>query len=532
MLKTTLTLMLLLSAKVVAQDLFDAGADPAFDAPYGSPGLAGANLKSIRSSARWAFGKDQFELTFRRDRVHGHGFTDDDRKLAKRLTNSEVFPPKRIVGRWKVSGKQLLLTGLRSNGQRLPDARFPFEAAGEVRANIGGMQYHVDEFGGSFAGSYVSSTTGARLVISPARSKLEDVPTSMTLVPAPHETRIKGPLVDKLTNADTVRTLTWRWKYYRDQRLSFVRISANAEPPSAKGKIVVVKQGDAPKSLSIGGEMFVLEPEPALPFRLVTYNVWYGFTKVPQRKRKWLRWVENKVPDVVVLQELNTYTGKQLEEDASSWGHDHSVLLKEDGFPTGITSQTPITDVKRFRDGFHHGLMRVQIAGYYIYVVHLHPSNWEVRIRETKLLLEDAKTLPADARIIIAGDFNTFSPLDAKHYATLDDLEPFFGRLDERAKGRAKNLRDGKLDYTPMTLFAEAGFIDQEARFRFDFDGTFPTKIPKKGEHGDLRRLDYVLTSPNISSHVKAAWSESDSTTHLLSDHYPVIMDVRHDPDR
>lgn len=262
-------------------------------------------------------------------------------------------------------------------------------------------------------------------------------------------------------------------------------------------------------------------------FRLVTYNVWYGFTRVPQRKDKWLQWTKERAANVVVLQELNKYTEKQLAADAAAWEHGHSILLKEDGFPTGVTSATPITDVKKFREGFHHGLMRVQTAGYYIYVVHLHPSNWEVRIRETKLLIADAKTLPKGSSIIIAGDFNTFSPLDAKHYATLKDIEPFFGRLDERAKGKAKNLREGKLDYTPLKLFTEAGFIDQEARFRKKFQGTFPTKIEKKGEHGDLRRLDYVLTNPKLSGSVVKAWSVLDKNTHTLSDHYPVIMDLK-----
>lgn len=262
-------------------------------------------------------------------------------------------------------------------------------------------------------------------------------------------------------------------------------------------------------------------------FRLLTYNVWYGFTKVPDRKSAWLDWVGKQEPDVVVLQELNTYTDKQLASDAALWGHAHSVLLKEDGFPTGITSRTPISDIKRFRDGFHHGLMRVRVAGYYVYVVHLHPSNWEVRIRETKLLLDDAAKLPAGSRIVVAGDFNTFSPKDAKHYSKLKDLEPFFSRLDQRSKGRAKNLRDGRLDYTPLRLFAEAGFVDQEARFRNEFQGTFPTRIEKEGEHGDLRRLDYVLTSPNLSNTVVRAWSIVDQHTHKLSDHYPVMMDVR-----
>ena len=68
-------------------------------------------------------------------------------------------------------------------------------------------------------------------------------------------------------------------------------------------------------------------------FRLITYNVWYGFTKAPDRKDLWIHWMQEQMPDVVSLQELNEYTSEMLAEDAASWGHPYSVLLKEDGFP-------------------------------------------------------------------------------------------------------------------------------------------------------------------------------------------------------
>src|SRR5690606_25552627 len=76
--------------------------------------------------------------------------------------------------------------------------------------------------------------------------------------------------------------------------------------------------------------------------KLVSYNVWYGFTMVPERKEKWITWMNEQQPDVVSLQELNEYTSQKLAADAKRYGHEYSVLLKEDGFPTGITSRYPI----------------------------------------------------------------------------------------------------------------------------------------------------------------------------------------------
>jgi exodeoxyribonuclease-3 len=123
-----------------------------------------------------------------------------------------------------------------------------------------------------------------------------------------------------------------------------------------------------------------LRAEPA-PFRMVAHNVWYGFTKKGEpRHTEWLAWMKEQNPDVVSLQELNSYTPEKLAADARAWGHEHSVLLKEDGFPTGFTSRTPITGVVKLREGFHHGLMRVETRGLTFYVVHFHPSNFERRI--------------------------------------------------------------------------------------------------------------------------------------------------------
>ena len=118
------------------------------------------------------------------------------------------------------------------------------------------------------------------------------------------------------------------------------------------------------------------EAEKQDTLRIITYNVWYGFTKVPERKGQWIEWMRQQKPDVVSLQELNEYTPDLLEEDAALWDHPYSVLLKEEGFPTGITSRYPIEDIHRYMEGFHHGLIRVNINGIYYYVIHLHPSNW------------------------------------------------------------------------------------------------------------------------------------------------------------
>ena len=263
--------------------------------------------------------------------------------------------------------------------------------------------------------------------------------------------------------------------------------------------------------------------------RIISYNVWYGFTKVPERKKTWIAWMNEQDPDIVSLQELNGYTPQKLAEDAKSYGHSHSVLLKEEGFPTGITSRYPIEDIQKITEGFHHGLLRVRIRGIYFYVIHLHPSNWEFRKAEIMLILEDIKSLPTDSKVILAGDFNTFSSLDSKYYSH-GRLEPFFN--DRDLQYGEKNLNNSKLDYTVIQEVMDFGLIDLEASLRlssYKFPGSFPTRIEKEGEHGDQRRLDYVFASGNLAKDVTKAKIISSDTALILSDHLPVLVELGSD---
>ncbi|MDA0196328.1 MAG: endonuclease/exonuclease/phosphatase family protein [Bacteroidetes bacterium] len=261
--------------------------------------------------------------------------------------------------------------------------------------------------------------------------------------------------------------------------------------------------------------------------RILTYNVWYGFTEVPERKALWLTWMKDQKADIVFMQELNEYTPEKLKTDAATWGHQYSVLLKEGGFPTGMTSRFPIEEAQRFTEGFHHGLIRAMVNGIYYYTIHLHPSNWEFRKKEIDLILADIGKLPSDANIVLAGDFNTFSPLDSSYYSH-GLLEPFFEQRDEAYNEH--NLNGGKLDYTALIKLMDGGFVDIEHNMRKDgyiFTGSFPTLIEKPGDHGSNRRLDYVFANDRLLQYVYQASVIADDTTQFLSDHLPVIVDFR-----
>lgn len=263
--------------------------------------------------------------------------------------------------------------------------------------------------------------------------------------------------------------------------------------------------------------------------RIISHNVWYGFTIAPERKKTWITWMKEQRPDIVSLQELNEYTPQQLAEDAKNYGHEYSVLLKEEGFPTGITSRYPIDDIKITKGGLHHGLLRVRIKQIYVYVIHLHPSNWDFRKNEINQIIRDMDELPPDSQVIMAGDFNTFSPLDSIYYSH-GRLEPFFNERDSLYE--EKNLNNGKLDYTVIQGVLDVGLVDLEANLRtstYHFSGSFPTLVEKEGEHGDQRRLDYVFASQNLANKVTKATIITSDTALRLSDHLPVLIELKLD---
>jgi endonuclease/exonuclease/phosphatase family metal-dependent hydrolase len=281
----------------------------------------------------------------------------------------------------------------------------------------------------------------------------------------------------------------------------------------------------------VAGSMIpCLAAEPGNALKVLSYNVWNGFTEKPEpRRERWRAWMAEENPDVVSLQELKGFTLDQLRTEAMAWGHSHVVLLKEDGFPTGLTSSTPITEVRRIRDGMHHGLLRGRIRGVYFYVIHFHPSHYGRRIEEARHLKADIDTLPEpNPRIVLVGDFNGFSPADQFHYDRDPRLVPFFEMLDKQYP-EARNLNGRRLDYGGIEEILKHGFVDLAAQTRpssAPFVGTFPTELRRDEDLGTDRRLDYIFVSPNLARGARYATVIRDSTTAMLSDHYPLVAEL------
>ena len=157
-------------------------------------------------------------------------------------------------------------------------------------------------------------------------------------------------------------------------------------------------------------------PEGGL-LRVISYNVLEGFKNAPQRREQVIAWLKAQGPDVVALQELNGYSEEQLLADARQWGHEYAVLLKRNGYPTGLTSRTPISAVERVLEGYHHGTIHARTADLDFIVAHLSPLDYRVRRAEAQQIADWVGRLTKAGReVIVLGDLNSTSPLDQERY--------------------------------------------------------------------------------------------------------------------
>lgn len=102
----------------------------------------------------------------------------------------------------------------------------------------------------------------------------------------------------------------------------------------------------------ISSSSHVLPQNSQTNLKVMTYNIWNGFDwgKDTIRKENWIKWIHDKNPDVLALQELCGYNEDKLKDDAVRWGHNYVKILKSDGYPVALTSKRPITIKERVID--------------------------------------------------------------------------------------------------------------------------------------------------------------------------------------
>lgn len=242
------------------------------------------------------------------------------------------------------------------------------------------------------------------------------------------------------------------------------------------------------------------------PMRILTYNILNGFEwgKEPGRQDSLEKWVLSRNTDVVALQELCGFTEETLRQMAQRWGHGYSVLLKEEGYPLGLSSKTPIKIKTKMQGGLWHGMLHVETAGIDFLVVHLSPSDRSYRMREAGILRDylESAVKPFTKDYVVLGDFNAHSPFDAAFDREHGVLERV--RTADAKNAKYQNLLNQDFDYGVISVFLSVPLIDVGVRFipdmeRWSYPSSKWTGPPMPDPAMNKERLDYILVSPAMA---------------------------------
>lgn len=271
----------------------------------------------------------------------------------------------------------------------------------------------------------------------------------------------------------------------------------------------------------------VAQPPVGKSLHIIEYNIWNGFEKDSVRRTHFVDWMKQQQPDITGLTELVGFKATDLVELAKEYGHSYSAIVKEEGYPVGVTSRFPIEVVSRQVDGFWHGMLHVRTCGLNVIVTHLSPFEWKYRLGEARKIVRYIEENRLDSCLVM-GDFNAYSPFDAEEVETHGSLKENMIKWDASQK-TYRNMRGTHFDYSVLSAFLSAGMADpgmyvKPAPKRM----TFPTAFLYNWEWDDERlpalreRLDYILISPELVPGCTGAEVYNSRETEGISDHYPV----------
>ena len=249
------------------------------------------------------------------------------------------------------------------------------------------------------------------------------------------------------------------------------------------------------------------QPARKEKLRVISYNIWNGFEHDASRRANFIDWIKGQQPDILAITELVGFTEKNLGQLASEYGHKYYAIVKEEGYPVGITSNKPITVVKKQVEDFWHGMLHVKTYGLDIIVTHLSPHDWKFRLKEAQMLTKYIQDNQLD-NCMVMGDFNAYSPFDADWVETHAQLIKNKQKWDAEQE-TYRNMRDGRLDYSVLSQFLSIGLTDICRLY-----------VPAD------KRLDYILVSPSLVSRCVDAHIHNGIETEGISDHYPVSVDL------
>lgn len=239
--------------------------------------------------------------------------------------------------------------------------------------------------------------------------------------------------------------------------------------------------------------------------KIISYNIMDGFNNGADKDRitRFTAWVKEQSPDVLALNELCGFTEAKLKELAAGYGHPYVAIVKEDGYPVGITSKTPIQVVDRKIEGYGHGLLHCKVLNMDFLVTHLNPADRLKRKQEADNIIRYINSNQL-INCLLMGDLNAHSPFDASW--TDEHLE----------------------DYAVISSFMAASLHDICYMFTPDSQRySYPTRILTSSPKGEAlrrqqERIDFIFATDSLRPNCIDAQIYNGPDNDYLSDHYPI----------
>ncbi len=239
--------------------------------------------------------------------------------------------------------------------------------------------------------------------------------------------------------------------------------------------------------------------------KIISYNIMDGFSNGADKDRiaRFTAWVKEQSPDVLALNELCGFTEAKLKELAAGYGHPYVAIVKENGYPVGLTSRTPLKVIDRKIDGYGHGLLHCKVLDMDFLVTHLNPSDRLKRKKEADNIVDYINSNQL-TNCLLMGDMNAHSPFDASW--TDEHLE----------------------DYAVISTFMAASLHDICYMFTPDSQRySFPSRILAGSPKGDAlrrqqERIDFIFVTDSLRPDCVDAQIYNGPDNDYLSDHYPV----------
>ncbi|MBV7529751.1 endonuclease/exonuclease/phosphatase family protein [Chitinophaga sp. sic0106] len=258
------------------------------------------------------------------------------------------------------------------------------------------------------------------------------------------------------------------------------------------------------------------------PLKVLSYNILEGMvTDTTKGKQVFVNWIKELDPDILALQECNGFTQQSLEALAATWGHPYAVIVKENGYPTGLTSKYPIAGIRKINENMTHGFIMAKIKDYNIVVLHLNPHRYKKRRQEIAAIMDNIALEANKRNWILMGDFNSNTPQEQYRLDTVHILERNLAAVKKNPL--IENMVNGRfIDYNTQQQVLDAGFIDapfEYARAEKSRGGTDTIRSNS--------RIDYIYLSKNLEKKILRCHFIYDDFTAKYSDHRPIYLEIK-----